>query len=56
MTSRGAAPPFSREASRPGHFDGDYLIGFIDGSLGNDYGLAPDGRFLMMKRGPAEQG
>jgi Tol biopolymer transport system component len=35
-------------------FDRDFAIGDSDGSFGNDYDLAPDGRFLMMKRGPRE--
>ena len=36
-------------------FEGNHVIGTNDGSFGLDYGLAPDGRFLMMKPGPGER-
>ena len=36
-------------------FELEHVVGLNDGSFGYDYGLAADGRFMMMKRGPREE-
>lgn len=50
-TARGFSPGKPRMLFESDHVSG----GADDGSIGLDYALAPDGRFLMMKRGPLEQ-